>query len=114
MSAVAGGHCGDRWFVRVVLRRRSGEKVPARPLLVPGVVCEEVLEQPRRCLACTEPWLADIPSTKLTETVPGAIAAMDVFVNGCEDGCRVWSCGQTQDMDYGARQTRGERRKSNK
>jgi hypothetical protein len=89
MSAVAGGHCGDGWSIRVVLRRRSREEVPAGSLLVAGVVCEEVLEQPRRCLACIEPWLADTPSTKLAETVPGAIAAMDMSVYGCEDGCRV-------------------------
>jgi hypothetical protein len=59
MSAVAGRHCCDGRFARIVLWRRSREKIPASALLVAGVVCEEVLEQPRRCLACTQPWLAD-------------------------------------------------------
>jgi hypothetical protein len=78
MSAVAGGHCGDGRFTGVVLRRRGREQIPACPLLVAGVVCEKVLEQPRRCLACTASWLAE-PSSKPTETVPGAMAARNML-----------------------------------
>jgi hypothetical protein len=40
------------------VRRRGGEQVAAGALFVSRVEGEEVLEQPRRCLACTEPRLA--------------------------------------------------------
>jgi hypothetical protein len=58
VPAVALRDGGDGRFGRVVLRRRARQQVAASALLVARVVGEEVLEQPRRCLACTGPWLA--------------------------------------------------------
>jgi hypothetical protein len=58
MSAVSLGYRGHWWSSGIVLRRCTRQEVAASSLFESRVIGEEVLEQPRRCLACTEPWLA--------------------------------------------------------
>ena len=53
VSAIAVGHGGDGWFGGIVLRRRAGQEIAAGAGLVSRVVRQEILQQPRRCLACS-------------------------------------------------------------
>lgn len=87
MSAVPARYCWDWLFGGVVFRRLRCEEVPAGSLVVSGVVCEEILQQPRRCLAW-ELRLAE-PVNKLAGSVPGAMAAGYVCRRGVNED---WSC----------------------
>lgn len=98
VSAVAVGHSSGGGSVWVVMGRRRGEEVPASAVFVAGIVCEQVLEQPRRCLACAAPWLAESVD-QAWGSVPGAMAAMHaacggddsaVDVSGAALGRRLW------------------------
>jgi hypothetical protein len=62
MSAVSVGYCSDGWFLGVMVRWWGREEVPSGSFFVAGIICEEVLEQPRRCLACAVLWLAGVVS----------------------------------------------------
>jgi hypothetical protein len=82
VSAVSVVNGGDLGSFGVEMWRCSRQDIAARPFFMAGIVCEEVLEQPRRCFACRGLWLVGM-STKLMETVPGAIAAIWIYL--CTD-----------------------------
>jgi hypothetical protein len=74
VAAVPEGHGGDCRGFGVVRRRGACQQVAAGAFFVSRVVCEEVLEQPRRRLAW-EPQLAEAGGTSVG-TVPGAMSAV--------------------------------------
>lgn len=74
VPTVPKGHGGDGWSICIVLRRGAGQQVAAGALFMTGVVCEEVLEEPWRCLACTAQ-VSICGWTRGKDEVPGAMAA---------------------------------------
>lgn len=74
VSAVPKGHGGNGWSICIVLRRGAGQQVAAGALFMAGVVCEEVLEEPWRCLACTAR-VSMSGRARGKDEVPGAMAA---------------------------------------
>jgi len=72
MSAVASRNRGDAVSTGGMLRRGAGEKVAACAFFAAGIICEKVLEQPWRCLACGDSLLA-AATTLLESNIPGAM-----------------------------------------
>lgn len=54
MSAVPSRDCGDAVSARSVLGRGTGQEIAACAILAARIVCEKVLEQSWRCLACSD------------------------------------------------------------
>jgi hypothetical protein len=73
MSAVASRNRGDAVSTGGMLGRGAGEKVAACAFFAAGIICEEVLKQPWRCLACNDSMLV-AATNLLKSTVPGAMA----------------------------------------
>lgn len=74
MSAVASGDRGDAVSTGSMFGRGAGKKVAACAFFAARIICEKVLEQPWRCLACGDSSLA-AGTTSLKSTVPGAMTA---------------------------------------
>jgi hypothetical protein len=72
-----------------MLGRGAGEEVAACAFFAARIICEKVLEQPWRCLACGDSLLA-ATTNLLKATVPGAmtVTARNVLTVVEYDKCR--------------------------
>jgi hypothetical protein len=75
MSAVSARDGGDAIPAFVMLGWGTGQEIAASSLFATRIVCEEVLEEAWRCLACDQvPWLA-VKTTERGGALPGAMTA---------------------------------------